>query len=310
MPLKFNGEVLDPEDYKNFVSHLIPKGKNKNVTFVIENARPAKWVSDKGQEIKKMTAEVSIPTHDTVTINTKSKGLVTGILQYYETNQKLVRGNAVIDNMEPNYLHFAKNSLTFNAKQKDDLYFFLVVNSKNKDNAHNYGTVPEFHQVKPSEVARKTVADMDLEIEALNKLRELKKNKKQLRAFYETKGHMDWEEHINKEQEDFDSILAPLFEFCKLKPKEALEMMNDAGLELGAKAVKAFNKGLLTQDGTAIYWGEGYKPELEGKKRKIVNIPKGRSYDWQEWFINSYLRSEVEIMHEINTELAIAEVAG
>lgn len=307
MPLSFNGEILDPANYKDLVKARMPKGKSKMVTFAIENARPSEWINDRGQMVRRMTAEYSIYAHDTVKLAIAGKGEITGILQYYKTNNKIVRSNTVIDNFEPTYINFAKNTLTFDASKDEDLFFFLLVNSKNKDNNDKYGGVPEFHQVKPVEIAKRKVADIDLEIDALTKLKELKSNKKQLRAFYEAKGHMDWDEHISKEQQDWDTIMAPLYDFCKKNPKEALEMMGDAGLELASKVVICFNKGILKQDGTAVYWGDGFRDDLDGKKRKITNIPKGRTHDWMEWFTNNFLRSEVDVMQEVNTELGILE---
>lgn len=310
MPLLFNGQILDTENFKDFVSARLPKTKNKFVTFAIENARPSEWINERGIRVQKMTAEYSILTFDTVTINIKGKGDVTGVLQYYETNQRVARGGTIIDNYEPNYVHFPKCVLKFDASKNEALYFYLLVHSKNKDNNEKYGNVPEFHQVKPTEIAKKTVADIDSEIDALNRLKELKANQKQLRAFYETLGHTDWEEHVGGANKDWDTVMAPMYEYCRLKPKDALEKMNSAGLELGSKVVRAFNAGLLKQDGTAIFWGDGFREDLKPNKRKITNIPKGRTHDYMEWFINNFLRSEVDVMQEINTELALHEVSA
>lgn len=309
MPLKFNGEILTPDNYRHVVKANMPKTKSKQVTFVIKNARPFESRSDKGEVQKKMTAEQSILAHDTVKIELKDVGKITGVLQYYKTSRLIPKVGGAVEQMEPYYLHFSQNAMTFDASKDEDLFFFLLVNSKNSDNSEEYGVVPEFELVRPAEVAKVTVADMDLEISALTKLRELKdSNKKQLRAFYESLGKVDWDEHITANDKDWDTVLAPMYSFCKKDPKEALRMMADAGLELASKVVGALNKGIIKLDGNKIIWGDGFRNDITDlKKRTITTVPKGRQHEWQEWLINDFLRSEIQIVEGINDELVRLE---
>lgn len=312
MPLKFNGEILKPENYREIVKRNLPKTKSKNVTFVIKNARPFESRSEDGTTQKKMTAEQSILAHDTVELNLNDVGVITGILQYYKTSKTLPKVGGFIEQTEPYYLHFSQNAMTFDASKNEDLFFYLLVHSKNSDNSDKYGVVPEFELIRPSEVAKRSVADMDLEIEALTKLKDLKTgNKKQLRAFYESLGKMDWDEHITSTDKDWETVLAPMYDFCKKDPKEALRMMEDAGLELASKIVNALNKGIIKQEGDKIIWGDGFRADITTlKKRTITTIPRGRSHDWQEWLINNFLRSEVQIVEEINYEISLSEAKG
>jgi hypothetical protein len=309
MPLKFNGKDLTASDYSEVVRQNMPKGKNKLVTFVLNNARPFQVRDDKGNQSQRISGETSIHAFDTVRTYLKEHGgEVEGVLQYYATSTKRATGRGdVIDNMEPAFLHFTDHKMTFDAEKNPTLFYFMLTHSTNVENSGKYGKVPEFKLVRPAEGAKKSVASIDLEFEAISKVKELQKNnKKQLRAFYEALGGNDFDD--KKDAGDWESILEPLYAKCKSDPKKALEMMDDAGLNIAAKVVKALALGIIKQDGGNIVWGDHIQPEM--KKRKITGIPKMRATDWQEWFTNDFLRSEVEVVEVLNIELNVVELSG
>lgn len=306
MPLKFNGKELSKDSYIEKVRNEMPKGKDKRVTFVLCNARPFQVRDDKGNQSQRIAGETSVHTFDTVTLELRGengKFNEEGVLQYYETSTRRPSAHGMVESMEPSFVNFAGHKLSFDAEKNSSLFYFLLANSANEENSGKYGKVPVFKLVKPADSAKKSVSSIDLEFDAIAKVKELRKsNKKQLRALYEASGFNDFEEKLDSE--DWDSILAPMYALCKTNPVKALEMMNDAGLDISAKVVNALAAGIIKQDGDAVYWGDHIKVEL--KKRKITNIPKGKGSAWQEWFTNNYLRTEVEIVEELNTELILA----
>jgi hypothetical protein len=304
--LKFNGEELQPEQYMPKVRENLPRGKDKTVTFSIVNARPYRRLSDRGITYQ-LGGEESIYAFDSVNIEIKTDTGVRpqeGVLQYYKTANKRQVGNSFQEILEPTYLHFIKHSITFDASKDPSLFYYLLVHSEMQENVGTTGKVAKFKFMRPAESARKTVADIDLEIEALNSLKGLRQsNKKQLRNFYETIGGQDWEEKTGPKatEEDWSEIMAPLYDFCKKSPAKALEYMNDAALEIGAKVQKAVSSGLIKVEGDTIYWGD--QVPGDPKTKKIARIPKGKVDSWQEWFGANYLRSEPSVMSEINSAL-------
>lgn len=314
MGLKFNGQEVSAKVYKSKIEDNMPRGKNKRVTFVLCNARPYMRLSEMGPS-NVIGGEYSLPMFDTVTLDLgDGNGPTEGLLQYYKSAQKKAFPNGVISEvMEPYYNHFLKHVIHVDPVKNPTLFFFMLVHSENEDNTGKTGKPPVFRMVRPSEANKKSVVDIDLKIEALTKLKEIKNsNKKQLRAFYEATGtrqapHNDWDEKVGIEIKDkeWDDILAPLYAMCESDPKKALELMNDAALDIAAKVQNAIEKGVIKADGNSIFWGDHIKTDL--KKRKIANIPKGKGDVWQEWFANTFLRSEVELVEELNTELAASK---
>lgn len=288
------------------VRENLPRGKDKTVSFAIVNARPYRRMSDKGIQYQ-LGGEESIYAFDSVNIEIKTETGVRpqeGVLQYYRTANKRQVGASFHEMLEPTYLHFLKHTLSFDASKDPSLFYYLLVHSEAQENVGATGKVAKFKFLKPAEGARKTVASIDLEIDALNTLKSLREsNKKQLRNLYETTGGQDWDEKTGPKatDADWDEIMAPMYEFCRKNPAKALEYMNDAALEIGAKVQKAVTAGLIKVQGDMIYWGD--QVEGDPKTKKIARIPKGKVETWQEWFTASFLRSEPGVMSEINSAL-------
>lgn len=297
MPILWNDRVLTGEEISKSIEIHIPEGRNKLVTFSFLNAQPFRAMG-RAKMLQKMGSEKQIPAFNRTTIDTLGGS---GIMRYYESvNDVPARNGGFTKNYNPNFITFYAHNRTFDCKQNPDLFFFLLFHSKNVMNEKKSGEVPEFQFVKSTDATKATVTSLRLKATAFAKLEEIKeKNKGQLRAFYETLGHTDYDD--KKETKDWDGILAPLYQFCEKDPQAALEKMNDAGLDIISKVVQAAEAQIIKQDGKSVYWGDHIKVEL--KKRKITDIPKGKASNWMEWFATNFLRSEVDVAQDIHTEL-------
>lgn len=298
MPILWNDKILTQEEISKHIDAHIPQGKNKLVTFTYLNAQPFRAIG-KGKTLQKMGSEKQLPAFNRTII----EGLGEGVMRYYSTVSDVPsKHGGYTKNFEPNYITFYAHNRVFDCKTNPALFFFLVFHSRNIANADRTGEVPEFQFIKPTEVSKNKVASIKVKSEAFAKLEELKaKNKGQLRAFYESLGNTDYEDKVDTK--DWDGIMAPLYELCEQDPKRALDKMNDAGLDIISKVVIAAEKKIIYQDGKSIYWGNDFKTDL--KKRKITDIPKGKSGEWMEWFATNFLRSEVDVAQEIHTELEV-----
>lgn len=298
MPILWNDQVLENSVVEKLVEKYMPKGKSKIVTFTRMNAQPFRALG-KGKTLQKMGGENQLPSFN----RTVLPDLGEGVLRYYKTVQDIANrgGMGYRKEFSPNFITFFAHNLTFDASKDKALFLFCLYHSKN-ELSEAAGEVPEFRFARPSELSKKTVQNIELEAEAISKVRELKdKNKKQLRAFYESLGYTDFAE--KSELGEWNDIMARLYEFCKNAPQDALDKMNDAALDIVSKVVQALEHGIIKRDGKTIFWGDQVKAEV--KKRKITDIPRGKESNWQDWFATNFLRSEVDVAQELDTELKL-----
>jgi len=295
MPLKLNNEEFT--EYMAFVKDKMPRGKDKVVTFCLSNVEPYQVMGKFGM-MSKIAGEHSIRTSDTVVINN-----IEGVLTYYNKSVKQPGRRGVEERLDPDFLHFINHKLQVNTATDPALFYYLLKHSENAENAINQGKTPLFHQMKPEAAAQKTVSEKALEVKAINKIDELKeKNKKQLRYLYEAYGHSNWEDLITSRKEheqDWESVLSPLYIAASANPKKMLDTISDAALDVAAKVTQALANGILKYEAGKFIWGrEGHK------KPNICTVPAGKTDndDAVEWFVG-YLRGNGNVANELSEEL-------
>jgi hypothetical protein len=315
MPLLFNGKPLT--GYEEQVNHLVPRGKDKEVTFKLLNAEPYRVLGQYGFKYK-AGGEKAILAFDTVTLSEykdehgKTHKDVTGVLQYYVSNQKVPGRNGIAENLEPKYVVFERHVKRVNTQTQKDLLFFLMKHSENKDSNKWSGKVPKFELVPQGAGHASKVANTNAKLTALNKLAELMENQpSRLRLVYEACGHSDWDIHMPKDsrlEKDKDSILGPLYTIAENDPAKILALINDTDLDIHAKITVALEAKVITYAAGTFSWGEQVK--AEPNKRQIVKAPKGKQDDdvARAWFAD-WLKGEGAVMEEICVELDAIKLA-
>lgn len=276
MPIKLDGQ--DWKGYEDYtpLNAIIPKGRDKRVTFAWINQQPYHVITDHGPKAK-VGGEVSIKAtcSTRIPINGQMQDVV---LTYYKSSDvNFVNGNRV-ETLKPDRISFPKKKITVDAVRERDLLFFLYMHSASENADVQSNTPPKFRVVKTKNESAPKVQNTNERVKALQAIADLKdKNKAKLRQLYESCGFTDWDDlagkGISEADKDYDTILARLYERAERKPKEILEKIEDALLNVAAKVTIALSNKVIEYKAGAFVWGENCGNEaIQGAN--IRKIPK------------------------------------
>jgi len=278
MPLLFNDKPLTDDEIRTIIGDRMPHGKDKKVTFTLLNHKTMMRLTEKGERMLSDGGTRALTTSTIATINGMQ-----GVLTYYETKTQVqVTGGGIAYEYMPKYFHFKKGVIDFDADKNVPKFAFLLAAKQFDKNAESHGAIPIYRLVDTSAHSKKKVSEADLMLKAYDLVREAYgKNKAKLRALYEYTGATNYNEL--KAANDFDSILAPLYNLAQTNPKKLIELMESAALDTGAKVTQAIETGILKSDAQGFYWVNGGK--------KIWACPQGRGHDALDLFVD-YLRNQ------------------
>lgn len=304
MPLRFNNTELTPDEINKIVKDFMPKSKDKRVTFQRLNARPFQVMGARGMKFK-AGSEKSIMSFCTAHLESKGEG----ILQYYKTSSKQPgRGGVVNENLEPRLVTFKRHIRIVDAEKDKALFAYMLCHSENEKSAAWSTIKPTFKLVRPAEDAKRKVANIDLKIEALQMIKNLKEsNKQKLRQLYEAKGFTDWDIHVptNHQGADWDTILQPLYAIAESEPQSILSAIEDTALDVAAKVSVALDNGILKYEAGKFFMkGEG------DVFKELVKVPTGKTEDEtaRNWFVNYLKGKGSDALDELNIELETAKL--
>jgi len=295
MPLLFNGKPLDEKDYLAEVKDLRPKGKNKTVTFVLKNAQPLLRFTERGEKLISNGGTRPLSTSCIARI-----GGIDGELVYYESKGQVQGKGGMETNYEPKYVYFTAHELILNAEKNKSLFDYLCLHSENELRAEDFGKYPSFKMVDTAEPMKRSVVTRENKLKAYDMVRETwDKNKPKFKALYQNLGRTDYVELFNNK--DYDALKAPIYDLCESNPSKVIQMLESAGLDVGATVTQALERGVLKVDKLGYYWKSG---------KKIWGIPSGKSEEEGfDLFVN-FLRLEDKsgAFDQIKKETAIEAV--
>ncbi len=335
MPLRFMGveltkqEVLEMylpaikddkgnETYARVqVKDLVPRGKTKTVIFQWMNYQPYQVLGKKGMQTPPINkgGERSILAFDTVTLeNWKDKAghtfeNVEGVLQYYETAQKLPNGREMIN---PDRVYFVRGATAMDAEKDWAKFFFFLVHSRNIRSSAWSRKKPDFKLVEVKDTKKKQTAAVSLYVKAIQAIDDTTKSPKLFRNLYEACNFTDYEMYVGKNYKpDYEALKAPLYDLAQRNPPDILDKINDASLDVSAKVTQALEGKILKYEGGKWYWGDQTatgKAMQNANDKLIANTPKGKTANMEiakAWFVE-WLKGEPETMTELNVEMELA----
>lgn len=317
MPIKIDGKDWKDYEKQPYLQALIPRGKDKRVTFAFINDQPYNVITDHGIKAK-YGGETSIAT--TCTTRVPINGVMqTVVVTYYKNANKRIVNGSVVEELAPDRIAFPKKRRIVDAVTELDLLFYLFVNNKCENPDAQNNTPPKFRVIKSKDTAAPRVKSVNERVKAVQAVNDLKERSTyKLRQLYQFCGFTDWDDLVGsrlaESERDWDTVMDRLYLRAERRPAEILAAIDDALLDVASKVTMALAHKVIEYSEGKFAWGENCgNDELKGVL--IRKVPKSHQVTGEAanaWF-TEWLKTDKEGILEgqqLTSMLTAFEKAG
>lgn len=302
------------------IKDLIPRGKDKSVTFQKVDFQPYQVQGKRGMitpPIKKgaeksilASATVVLPEYFDSASNSKQASNE-GVLQYYEKSNARMVNREKVEQLTPERVFFVRGTMRIDADKQWSLFAYMLLRPDNVRSAGWSRVKPVVKLVEAKDGRRKSTAKVSLLVQAINKIDSLQtSSQRAFRTLYEACGFTDYDMYTVSDgrggfKPDWDALKAPLYQLAEQNPQSIIDKIDDKSLDITAKVNISLETGLLKYENGIFYWGpKSIKADAKEKDAKICQAPKGKQNleMAKVWFVG-FLQGEPDTMAEINAQI-------